>query len=124
MKRILGCVMIVVFLGAAPLLTKSVDGGEYDRGGTLFKNKCQLCHGSRGDGRGPAAESLTRHPVGFTDSSFWQKDVGKEIENTIKNGKEMMPAFDLETDEINAIIGYMFHAFKKATRNDESEGVK
>jgi mono/diheme cytochrome c family protein len=119
MNRILGCALIVVFLGATPLLSKSLAGGEYDSGKTLYKNKCQLCHGLRGDGRGPAAESLTRHPVDFTDSGFWQKDVEKKIEDTIKKGKEMMPAFDLEIDEINAIIGYMSHTFKKATQNNE-----
>ena len=42
----------------------------------------------------------------------------RKIEDTIKKGKEMMPAFDLEPDEIKAIIWYMSNAFKKATQNN------
>jgi len=116
MKRILGCAVFVMFLGAAPLLAQSFEGNEYDKGETLYKNKCQFCHGSRGDGKGPAAEPLLGHTVDFTNSRFWQDEVvEKKIEYTIKKGREMMPAFDLETDEIKAIILYMSHTFKKET---------
>ena len=118
MKRILGCAMIVIILGAATLLAKSSEGDEYDKGKTLYKNKCQFCHGIRGDGKGPAAEPLMGHPVDFTNSKFWEDDVDKKIEDTIKKGKEMMPAFDLQTDEIKVIIRYMSHTFKKATQNN------
>jgi cytochrome c5 len=78
----------------------------------------------RGDGKGPAAEPLLGHPVDFTDSKFWQDDIKKKIdaekkiEDTIKKGKEMMPAFDLTPDDIKAIIGYMSHTFKKKTQNN------
>ena len=118
MKRIFGCAMVVLFLGAVPILAKSFEGNEYDKGRTLYNNKCQFCHGIRGDGKGPAAEPLLGHPVDFTNSKFWQDDVEKKIEDTIKKGKEMMPAFDLETKEIKAIIWYMSHTFKKAPQNN------
>jgi hypothetical protein len=59
------------------------------------------------------------HPVDFTNSKFWQVDFEKKIEDTIKKGKEMMPAFDLETDEIKVIIWYMSHTFKKGTQNND-----
>jgi cytochrome c5 len=118
MKRFLGCAVVVLFLGAAPLLARSVEGSEYDKGKTLYENKCQFCHGMRGDGKGPAAEPLLGHPVNFIDTKFWQDGVEIIIENTIKNGKEMMPAFDLTTDEIKAIVKYMSNTFKKTTQND------
>ena len=127
MKRILGYVLVVMFLGAAPLLAQSFEGNEYKNGKTLYKNKCQFCHGIRGDGKGPAAEPLLRHPDDFTDSKFWQDDVGKKIdaekkiEDTIKKGKEMMPAFNLESGEIKAIIWYMSDTFKKQSQNNNSE---
>jgi Cytochrome c. len=113
MRINLGCAMVVMFLGAASLLAQSFEGNEYEKGKTLYTNKCQFCHGIRGDGKGPAAESLLGHPVDFTDSKFWQDDVEKKIEDTIKKGKEMMPAFDLEPGEIKAIIWYMSHTFKR-----------
>jgi len=89
------------------------------KGKTLYTNKCQFCHGIRGDGKGPAAEPLLRHPVDFTDTKFWQKDVVKKIDVTIKNGKEMMPAFDLGPDEIKAITLYISQTFKKPTHNNK-----
>ncbi|MGV8964394.1 MAG: c-type cytochrome [Candidatus Saccharimonadaceae bacterium] len=85
----------------------------YKNGKTLYKNKCQFCHGKHGDGKGPAAEPLLGHPVDFTDPEFWKEDVPKKIEVTIKNGKEMMPAFNLEPDQINLITLYISHSFKK-----------
>jgi mono/diheme cytochrome c family protein len=118
MKRILGCALVVMLLGAVPLLAQSFEGNEFDKGETLYKNKCRFCHGIRGDGKGLAAEPLLGHPVDFTNSKFWQDDIEKKIENTIKKGKEMMPAFNLETDEIKALIWYMSHTFKKATQNN------
>jgi len=37
----------------------------------------------------------------------------------IINGRAPMPAFDLKPDEIQALIGYISHAF----RNDEEPGL-
>ena len=120
MKRILGCVAVVLLLGVVPLLAQNFDGNEYKKGKTLYKNKCQFCHGMRGDGKGPAAESLLMHPEDFTTSEFWQDDVEKKIEDTIKKGKEMMPAFNLESGEIKAIVLYMSNTFKKQSQSNNS----
>ena len=86
------------------------------KGKTLYTNKCQFCHGIRGDGKGPAAEPLMRHPADFTDPKFWQKDIVEKIDVTLKSGKEMMPAFDLKPDDIKAITWYISHTFKKETQ--------
>jgi cytochrome c len=51
MKRILGCVAVVLLLGVVPLLAQNFEGNEYEKGKTLYKNKCQFCHGMRGDGK-------------------------------------------------------------------------
>ncbi len=116
--KILGCALVVLFLGAAPLLAQSSEGNEYGKGKTLYGDKCQFCHGIRGDGKGPAAEPLLGHPADFTDSKFWKEDGENVIEDTIKKGKEMMPAFNLEPDQIKDIIQYMSHTFKTTTREN------
>ena len=126
MKRILGCVAVVLLLGVVHLLAQNFEGNEYEKGKTLYKNKCQFCHGMRGDGKGPAAESLLMHPEDFTTSEFWQDDVEKKIdaekkiEDTIEKGKEMMPAFNLEAGEIKATILYMSNTFKKQSKSNNS----
>jgi Cytochrome c. len=119
MKKILVCAMVVMFLGAVPLLAISFEGKEeYDKGKKLYEDKCQFCHGIRGDGKGPAAEPLLGHPVDFIDSKFWKEGGEDVIEDTIKKGKEMMPAFNLEPDQIKGIIQYMSHTFKKTTQEN------
>ena len=118
MKRILGCALVVLFLGATPLLAISFERNEYEKGKALYEDKCGFCHGIRGDGKGPAAEPLLGHPVDFTDSRFWQEGGEHVVEDTIKNGKEMMPAFNLKPDEIKAIILHMSHTFKNTTREN------
>ena len=117
MKRILGCAAIAMFLGAAPLLAKGAERNEFSKGKTIYRNKCEFCHGLRGDGKGPAAEPLLGHPVDFTDSEFWQGDAENKIGETIKQGKEMMPAFDLAPGQIKDIILYISQTFKKPAQN-------
>jgi len=39
MKRILGCVIVVMFLGVAPLLVQSFGGNEHKSGKSPYKNK-------------------------------------------------------------------------------------
>ncbi len=119
MKNVSGYAAVVLVLGAVPLLATSVGGENYDAGRRLYANKCQFCHGIRGDGKGPAAEALLGHPVDFTDAAFWKDDVAKKIDTTIRHGKEMMPAFDLKSDDITAITWYISHTFKKAPQDDK-----
>ena len=118
MKGILGCAAVVLFLGAAPLLVQSFEGNEYETGKTLYKDKCQFCHGIRETGKDRRLNLSWMHPADFTDSKFWQGEFEIIIEATIKKGKEMMPAFDLEPGEIKAIVWYMSHTFKKATQKN------
>ncbi len=113
MKKLLACVLAVLFTGTASLRAESDAGGEYGIGKQFYQDKCRFCHGIKGNGKGPASEPLLGHTVDFTDPGFWRNSVDKKIADTIKNGKEMMPAFDLKQDAIKAITYYMSHTFKK-----------
>jgi len=95
------------------LWTWDAAGDEYAQGKKLFENKCQICHGSDGKGNGPAAAAMNPRPADFTNPEFWQGDVDKKIAETIRTGKGSMPAFQLTDDEIQSIIDYIRHAFKK-----------
>jgi mono/diheme cytochrome c family protein len=108
MKRILIWALIGIFWGTAllPGVSAAADGRS------LYNDKCTLCHGIRGDGRGPAGAALSPKPTDFTDPSYWQKTNDKKITDAIKNGVSAMPAFDLKPEEIKAISSYM-RTFKK-----------
>ncbi len=113
MRRILSFAIIVVFLETALFLTKTAKADEYAQGKKLYSDKCQICHGVKGDSNGPAGVTLSPRPADFTKSSFWQGDVDKKITDTILHVHVPMPAFNLKPDEIKAIIEYMSHTFKK-----------
>ena len=42
--------------------------------GTMFSERCAVCHGQNGDGRGPGADNLNPKPVDFRDRK-WQRSV-------------------------------------------------
>jgi mono/diheme cytochrome c family protein len=111
MKTILVLTIIGVLLGF-PFLGKTAMADEYAQGKKLYGDKCQICHGVKGDGNGPAGAALSPKPADFTSPKFWQKDVDQKITGTIENGHGMMPSFDLKPAEIKDIIDYLSHAFK------------
>jgi len=113
MDRYIGFITAAMWLGAAVLWTNAAQGDNYDKGKSLYEQKCIICHGAGGKGDGPAAAALNKHPADFNKPEFWQGDAAKKITDVVRNGRSPMPAFDLSTDEISAIIGYMEHAFKK-----------
>jgi len=108
--------ILVVFILAAGLLVASFWGvgqGNCDeRGQTIFNSKCALCHGSDGSGNGPAAASLNPSPADFNSSSFWQNMSNAKIADTINSGHGSMPALNLSSGDINAVISYMRATFQ------------
>jgi len=102
-------IILLIVLGTAGMAA----GDDLATGARLFEAKCQICHGANGRGDGPAAAALNPKPRNFTKPAFWQNNVDEKIKRTVKSGKGMMPAFNLDDDEIKAIIDYMHHTFKK-----------
>ena len=114
MRRIYGYATIGVLLGATLFLAGNAGADEYSQGKKLYGDKCQICHGVKGDGNGPAGEALSPKPADFTKPKFWQGDADQKITDTIENGHGMMPSFDLDPAEIKEIIDYLSHTFKPA----------
>ena len=44
---------------------------------SIFTDRCAVCHGDTGDGKGPAADSLDPKPINFRDAK-WQGSVTNE----------------------------------------------
>jgi len=44
---------------------------------SIFTDRCAVCHGDNGDGKGPAADSLDPKPINFRDAK-WQGSVTNE----------------------------------------------
>ncbi len=99
-----------VFLAMAMMVPGSVLA---QTGKSVYDNNCAMCHGQDGRGNGPAASSFSPPPKDFNSSSFWQSMTKSTIRDTIENGHGPMPAINLSSSKINAVIAYMEEAFKK-----------
>ena len=114
MKRSVFVITLTVLLAAIHLWTTGVSGKDGEQGRTIYNEKCQFCHGINGNGDGPAAASLNPKPADFNDPKFWQQYDEKKMADVIRNGRKMMPAFDLKPDEVKAVIDYITRTYKKS----------
>lgn len=53
---------------------------------SAFQGVCSTCHGSAGDGNGPAGAALDPPPANFTDAAFWAERDKERIMTVIENG--------------------------------------
>jgi cytochrome c oxidase cbb3-type subunit I/II len=113
MDRCVAFITVALCLGAAVLWANAAQGDNYDKGKTLYEQKCMICHGVDGKGDGPAAAALNKPPANFNKPELWQGDFAKKITDVVRNGHSPMPAFDLSSEEIKAIIDYLENTFKK-----------
>jgi len=61
------------------------------RGRELFLQHCALCHGDRGDGRGPRREGLTRSPRDFTVASWRHSTSARRVFFAVREGLQGTP---------------------------------
>lgn len=90
-------------------------------GKEIYTVKCAVCHGEKGDGKGPGAANLTPKPGDFTDKKMvaemagnywvWRVSEGGLVE-PFKSKKSAMPAWknELSMDDRWAVIVYA-HTF-------------
>ncbi len=103
---------VLILLLTLCLFTSFAPASGNEVGKSLYENKCQLCHGSTGEGNGPAATALSPKPADFRNPAFWKNTTRAKMENAIQNGKGVMPAFPLNRDDLTAVIDYISHTFK------------
>ncbi len=113
MHKIMVLVTLAIIFAGSWSGGNEARGEDYEKGKALFIDKCQLCHGPKGDGEGLAAAAYNPKPANFTEPKFWKDNPGKKIADAIKKGYRAMPPVDLKADGIKPIIDYMEHAFKK-----------
>jgi mono/diheme cytochrome c family protein len=97
------------------------DPGILARGKEIFAARCALCHGEKGDGKGPGAANLPLKPADLTDARMvaempgnywvWRVSEGGLVEPFRSKGSAM-PAWkgELSMEERWAVIAYA-HTF-------------
>ena len=98
-----------------------IDAAVIAKGKEIYTAKCAVCHGEKGDGKGPAAMGLTPKPGDFTDQKMvaempgnfwvWRVSEGGLVE-PFKSKKSAMPAWknELSMEDRWAVIAYA-HTF-------------
>ena len=106
--------------------------GDAQAGKSVYEKKCALCHGDKGDGKGPAADLLEPRPRDFTTGVYKiRTTVGKvptdqDLFDVITRGMPgtFMPAWDVLAEKDRwSLVAYLktFAAekFKEAPKRQE-----
>jgi len=78
------------------------------KGKEIYEKKCALCHGTKGDGKGPASTGLTPKATNFRESHGEKMTDGEHFWK-ISKGRGSMPSFekDLTVEEKWHVINYI-----------------
>ncbi len=98
---------------AAGEATAVAEGGFDAR--AAYNQACATCHGTAGDGKGPAGAALNPPPANFTDPAFWATRERERIFKVIKEGaasvggSPLMVAWgaSFTDEEIEALTDYV-----------------
>lgn len=104
-------IMVVSVLGACTAVPTTAETKVPEK----FIALCAPCHGSAGDGNGPAAAAMDPKPRNFIDGKVMNGRTDAQLMNVIKNGGQVekfspfMIAFagQLSDSEIKEMIAYI-----------------
>lgn len=95
------------------------------QGKALFEKSCVVCHGEAGDGKGPAAETMSTPPANFLDKKHSAIYGPGEKYWIIGNGsgKTGMPEFP-QIDLINRwhLVNYILHLQREGAAETKEHG--
>ena len=99
--------------------TQSWAAGDAAKGEKIFKANCVVCHGDKGDGKGPAAAGMTPSPRNFTSATEMKGIDEARLHKSITEGRPGTPmvsfAKTLKAGDIDDVIAYIekFGGYKK-----------
>ena len=107
-----------LIFGFLLLITDSLAANEVVLDGKqVYQTNCALCHGSAGDGRGPASAAIKDpKPRNFLGEALKYGDTKADIFNTITNGvpnTAMPPWSTLSMQERRSVANYIFNLVEK-----------
>ena len=96
--------------------------GDAERGRRFFESNCYVCHGKRGDGRGPRADFIRPPPRNFLGERARRELNRPALFRAISRGRPgtVMPAWStvLNDQQIADVAEYVFQAFILGGRQD------
>lgn len=117
MKRVstAALVLVAMLLGVAATAgqTYAADAaaaGDVASGLAVYQANCTACHGSAGNGRGPAAIALKPKPTDFTVAAWWVDKTDAQLVASVKSGRpgtSMTPFSALSDAELANVVAYL-----------------
>jgi DMSO reductase family type II enzyme heme b subunit len=124
--------VLAVIAVLAAVTDAAAQAGDATAGKAVYQRKCLLCHGEKGDGKGPGAERFIPRPRDFTSGIFKIRTTAtkapsdRDLYTTITNGMPgtSMPAWEVlpERDRWNLVAYIKTFAperFKEVSRKLE-----
>ncbi len=121
--------LAAVFVAAS---TAFAQAGDANAGKAVYERKCLLCHGEKGDGKGPGAERLDPKPRDFTSGIYKIRSTANKIPtdqdifNVITHGMPgtSMPGWDVLPDKdrwnlVAYVKSFAGDKFKEAPKKQE-----
>lgn len=81
-----------------------------EAGKAIYEANCTACHGTAGNGKGPAAIALTPKPTDFTAATTWAGKTDAQVLASVRAGRPgtSMTAFtQLHDDELANVVAYL-----------------
>lgn len=101
---------VTVAFGFALVASQSW-AGDAAKGEKVFKANCVVCHGDKGDGKGPAAAPLTPKPRNFTDANEMKGIDDARLHKSIMEGRPgtAMVSFakTLSAGDVEDVVAYL-----------------
>ena len=82
--------------------------GDWNRGEGIFRKNCVVCHGQRGDGKGPAAATLNPRPKNFGRSTIGRGQMAEVIRSGIRGTSMVGFGKTLSDNDIQDVAEYVF----------------
>lgn len=92
------------------LLASTVLAADPAAGRTLYAASCTACHGTAGNGKGPAAVALKPRPTDFTNAAWWTGKTDEQLTVSIRAGRpgtSMTPFTELTDAEVADLVAYL-----------------
>ena len=78
---------MVLALAFSVLFPAQALAADTAAGKAIYQANCTACHGTGGNGKGPAAIALTPKPADFTAAAYWQGKTDEQVAASIKSGR-------------------------------------
>lgn len=96
----------------------TVAKGDAEEGKTVYRQKCEMCHGPEGKGDGPAAAALSPAPQDLSDTEYvstlddeYMFDIIKKGGVAVGKSAQMPPHPALSEEDVWNVISYIRQGF-------------